>query len=144
MDIIETLKTYFKSNARAYGIKLAFIYGSYAHQHQSEQSDIDIAIAFEEEAAHDPKKVFGAISDISVATSKLSHKDVEIISIDDKFGKPMLYYNAIVHGKPLFVSDINCYIDYFLRAIHEMEDFSTFGLMWQIELANTRLSRMAS
>ena len=144
MDIIDTLKTYFNTNARAYGIELAFIYGSYAHQSQSEQSDIDIALVFDDKMSKDTKKVFEAITDISAALSKLSSKDVEIISIDDGFSKPMLYYNAIVHGKPLFISDGNCYINYFLRAIHEMEDFSTFGMKWQIDLANTLLGKMAS
>jgi predicted nucleotidyltransferase len=144
MNIIEILKTYFKANAGIYGIELAFMYGSYAHHNQTEQSDIDIAIVFEEDRAKDKKKLFEVITDISIATGKLSEKDVEIICIDDDFSKPMLYYNAIVHGKPLFVSDVNYYINYFLRAIHEMEDFGRFGIKWQLEIANIQLRRIAS
>lgn len=143
MNILEILKTYFKTNAEKYGIKLAFLYGSYAHQNQSERSDIDVALVFEEDKAKDNKNLFEVITDISIATGKLSGKDVDIICIDNDFSKPLLYYNAIVHGKPLFASDANSYIDYFLRAIHEMEDFSSFGLKWQLEIANRQLKRIA-
>ncbi|MCL4477544.1 MAG: nucleotidyltransferase domain-containing protein [Deltaproteobacteria bacterium] len=144
MDILDILKTYFKTNAEKYGIKLAFLYGSYAHHNQTEQSDIDVALVFEEDKAKDKKNLFEVITDISIATGKLTGKDVEIIFIDSDFSKPLLYYNAIVHGKPLFVGDANCYIDYFLRAIYEMEDFSSFGLKWQLDIANKRLEKIAS
>ena len=50
MDILDILKTYFKTNAEKYGIKLAFLYGSYAHLNQTEQSDIDVALVFEEDS----------------------------------------------------------------------------------------------
>lgn len=144
MDIIDTFKTYFKSHAESYGIKLAFIYGSYAHHNETRQSDIDIAIVFNKDPAKNKKRLLEIITDISIATGRLTGKDVEIIHIDDDFSKPMLYYNAIVHGKPLFVSDVNCQIDYVLRAIHEMEDFSRLGTQWQVEVANKRLQRIAS
>ena len=70
-------------------------------------------------------------------------KDVKIICIDSDFNKPALYYNVIEHGKPLFVSDANSYIDYFLRAIHEMENCNWFGIKWQLDIANRQLKRIA-
>ncbi len=143
MNILETLKTYFMANAGNYGIKLAFLYGSYANNNQTEQSDIDVAVVFEEDRAKDEEKLFEVITDISIATSKLSGKDVEIICIDEDFSKPMLYYNAIIHGKPLFVCDVNYYIDYFLRALHTMEEFSGFGIKLQLEMANKQLRSIA-
>lgn len=143
MDIVEILKAYFRANSGVYGIKLAFLYGSYAHNNQTEQSDIDVAIVFEKDRAKVGKKLFEVITDISIATSKLSGKDVEIICIDEDFSKPMLYYNAIIHGKPLFVCDVNYYIDYFLRALHTMEEFSGFGIKLQLEMANNQLRSIA-
>jgi hypothetical protein len=54
----------------------------------------------------------------------------------------MLYYNAIVHGIPVYVESFTRYVDKRLYAIYQMEDFSIFGMKWQSEIVQKRLERL--
>ena len=58
------------------------------------------------------------------------------------FRKPILYYNAIIRGIPVYTkrpADINLLRK---KAIDEMEDFSLFGLQWQTALARRNLEAL--
>jgi predicted nucleotidyltransferase len=139
---IEGFKKYFKDNAVKYGIEMAFLFGSYALGFEKKESDIDIAVKLTEAIESDRDITFGVITDLSYDLSRISGREVSIIFIDKEFSKPMLFYNAIIHGIPLFISDKEKYISLAIRALNEMEDFRIFGLRWQLEMAEKKLSEV--
>lgn len=100
-------------------------------------SDIDIAILFEYEPSED--EIFERLTSLSLLLSELLGVNVDVIPIYKDFRKPFLYYNAIVFGIPLFVKSRQKFIALKLEALYHMEDFSIFGIRWQIELTKRNL-----
>jgi hypothetical protein len=68
-------------------------------------------------------------------------REVNIIPIFEDFRKPMLYYNAIVLGEPLLIRDEARYLDLRMSAIAQMEDFSVFGVPWQLEITERTMRK---
>ena len=129
-ELIHLLESYFKEKASYFGLRFAFLYGSQAAGMAKDNSDIDIAVVFEDMDLTE-EIIFDRIMEISGSLSKKIGIDVDVIVVDADFSKPMLFYNAIVFGIPLLKPNS---IDYFkLRneAIYHMEDFKIFGLGWQ-------------
>ena len=136
--LVQHLKVFFEENARRYGIEMVFLYGSWARGIPRWDSDIDIAVIFWKENDSE-QEGFLHITDISYNLSEELKREVNIIRIHFDFRNPMLYYNAIVLGIPLFVKDKNRYARIIMEAIYQMEDFSIFGLDWQYETARKNL-----
>jgi hypothetical protein len=67
---------------------------------------------------------------------------VNVIPIFSDFRKPMLYYNAIVRGIPVFIKDYSRYVQWVNEALHQMEDFGIFGRQWQIALTRNNLEEI--
>lgn len=117
---------------------MVFLYGSWARGIPRWDSDIDIAVIFWKENDSE-QEGFLHITDISYNLSEELKREVNIIRIHFDFRNPMLYYNAIVLGIPIFVKDKNRYARIIMEAIYQMEDFSIFGLDWQYETARKNL-----
>jgi predicted nucleotidyltransferase len=137
---IAKLETFFRDEADRFLVLAAFLYGSWASGFPRPDSDIDIAVVFEDEP--DDDAIYLRLMDMSLLLSNLMGREVNMIPIYSDFRKPMLYYNAIVQGIPVFAkrpADFNV-----LRktAIDEMEDFSLFGLQWQAALAHRNLEAL--
>ncbi|MEW6418827.1 MAG: nucleotidyltransferase domain-containing protein [Nitrospirota bacterium] len=139
-EIMSLLKTYFQSNAEKYNIDMAFLYGSWASGHPKKESDVDIAVVFTEEMKDD--KVFEIITSISLELTDILKKEVNTLFIDNDLSRPMIYYNAIVHGIPVYFRDFTRYSDIRMLAIHRMEDFSIFGLKWQEDIVRRRMEAL--
>lgn len=137
---IDKFKTYFQKRAKALSIEAVFLFGSFAHGFAKATSDIDIAVVFSEDKKRED--IFQILTDLSHDLSSLTGKNVDVIWIDKDFSKPMLFYNAIVHGALVFIADKDKYTPLILRAVEEMEDFSMFGRQWQIETAEKLLRRV--
>jgi len=101
-------------------------------------SDVDIAVLFSEEPSSEEES-FEGITDISLSLSREVKWEVNLIEIHRDFRKPMLYYNAIVLGMPLYIREWSGYITLRNEAIHQMEDFSRLGIPWQYEIARRNL-----
>ena len=130
-EIIKRIaKDFFQKNSDNYHIEMAFLYGSYARGLPGVDSDIDIALLFSQDLTEN--EIFEHITEISLALSNELHLEVNIIPVYSDFRKPMLYYNAIVLGNPLFFRDFTRYVDIKNEAIRQMEDFAIFGRYWQI------------
>ena len=54
----------------------------------------------------------------------------------------MLYYNAVVLGLPLYIRDFSGYADLKNYSVFQMEDFSLFGISWQIKAARKHLKEL--
>ena len=98
---------------------------------------MDVAVVFEDEP--DDDTAYRRLMDMSLLLSDLTGREVNMIPIDRDFRKPMLYYNALVQGLPVYRKCDDDIIRLRKRAIDEMEDFSLFGLQWQAEIARRNL-----
>ncbi|MEW6376470.1 MAG: nucleotidyltransferase domain-containing protein [Thermodesulfobacteriota bacterium] len=140
-EIINILKNFFKEKNENYGIEMVFLYGSWAAGSPKENSDVDIAITFKKEPTSD-EELFDSLNDISLFLSKELGLEVNAIPIRPDFPKPMLYYNAIVSGIPVFIENNARYITIRNEAIFQMEDFNLFGTGWQIRIARKNLEEL--
>ena len=137
-DLISTLKSYFEENSNDYNVDMAFLYGSWARGHPLEESDVDVALHFSPEPSSDDE-LFNILTDISYDLSIQIGCEVNIITIYQDFRKPMLYYNAIVLGIPVYIKYSEHYVLLKNQSIYQMHDFSLFGTGWQLELARKNL-----
>lgn len=140
-EIINGLKNFFSKKAQHYGLEMAFLFGSWARGYPKEDSDVDIAIVFIEEPGSD-KELFQYLNDISLSLIKELGREVNSIVIQSNFNKPMLYYNAIVLGIPVFIKDRDKYVHLRNEAIFQMEDFNLFGIDWQVGITRKNLEEL--
>ncbi len=138
--IISNLKTFLETNSSYYRLDMAFLYGSWIGGFPHIDSDIDLAVLFSEDFDSE-EYVFSMITDISHRLQQIVNREVNVISIYRDFRQPMLYYNAIVSGIPVFIEDEEKFLDLKLDAISQMEDFRIFGIPWQMEIAGQVLGK---
>jgi predicted nucleotidyltransferase len=138
--LVSKLKSFFLRVARNYQLELVFLYGSQALGFGREDSDIDVAILFSSGLSE--AEIFSSINNLSLKLSELMGTEVNILPLYEDFRNPMVYFNAIVLGVPIYIRDFNKYIDIKIMAIHQMEDFSIFGIKWQLDLARKNLEAL--
>jgi predicted nucleotidyltransferase len=137
-EIIKRLKDYFDRNAGRYKLEMVFLYGSWAKGFPRYDSDVDIALIFSDETISDDESL-RKITDISLSLSEELGREVNAIRIYKDFRKPMLYYNAIILGLPVYIREQDKYIHIKNDALYHMEDYCIFGLDWQYEVATKNL-----
>ena len=137
-EIIKRLRNYFDRNAGKYKLEMVFLYGSWTKGFPRYDSDVDIAVIFLDEPSSDDES-FGKITDISLSLSEELGREVNIIQVYKDFRKPMLYYNAIILGLPVYIQEPDNYIRIKNHALYHMEDYSIFGMDWQYEVAAKNL-----
>lgn len=140
-EIVDHLKRFFRDNSERYGIEMAFLYGSWVRGFPRQDSDIDVAILFARKIST-AEEIFEHITDISLLLSSDLHSEINAIPLSLDFEKPMLSYNAIVSGIPLFFRDFSKYVDLKNEAIFQMEDFNIFGRYWQLAVAKSNLEAL--
>ena len=139
--IILKLNVYFKQKASGYHIEMAFLYGSWAKGYPHHDSDLDLALLFSSQIRSE-EYIFQLITQISYELSKDLGREVNIIPIYSDFPHPMLYYNAIILGIPLYVKDEDKFIQLKLESIYQMEDFQIFGITWQRKVAQDTIKEI--
>jgi len=137
-EIVSLLKDFFQVRADSYQIDMAFLYGSRAGGYPRDGSDVDVAALFMPDQRNEDA-IFDRVTEISFSLSGILGKDVNLLVLDRDFKKPMLQYNAIVLGIPVFTRNFDSYIDFYLESLHQMEDFSLFGIGWQLTISEKRL-----
>ena len=140
--IVETLRSYFQREASRFSVEVAFLYGSRAVGFPRLDSDIDLAILFDDEGIPEDD-LFERLTAITLDLIKSFSCEVSVIPIYRDFRKPMLYYNAIVKGIPVFFANRQKYIALINEALYHMEDFETFGRKWLIDLATRNLEEIS-
>lgn len=139
-EIVSLLKDFFQVRADSYQIDMAFLYGSRAGGYPRDGSDVDVAALFMPDQRNEDA-IFDRVTEISFSLSGILGKDVNLLVLDRDFKKPMLQYNAVVLGIPVFTRNFDSYIDFYLESLHQMEDFSLFGIGWQLTISEKRLKR---
>jgi len=138
--LIRMLGGFFRETGPSLKVKSAFLYGSYAYGRAHAESDVDLAVVFDPKTSPDDR--FEAVVLMTRRLNTLLEKDVNILSIEEGFPMPALYYAAVVQGKTIFAEDMNQVFNIRMRAIHQMEDFSTFGLLWQRQVTERILNEL--
>lgn len=136
--LVRELKHFFAAQADRWGVEMAFLYGSWAVGNPRRDSDLDVALLFRDETLSD-EVAFSCVTDITLALTDKTGLDVNVLMIHRDFRHPMLYYNAIVKGMPLYFRDFSIYADLRHEALCQMEDFSIFGPAWQLAAARRNL-----
>jgi len=137
-ELIEFLSAFFKDRADDYEIDMAFLYGSRAGGFPRFDSDLDVAVLFGPKDLSEEES-FARILDISFSLGSLLKTEVNVLQIHDDFRKPMLYYNVIVMGLPVYTRTDAQFLTLKNEAIFHMEDFGIFGQGWQHEVARRNL-----
>lgn len=142
LKIIEQLRSYFQREASRFGVEVVFLYGSWAMGFPRFDSDIDLAILFDDEGIPEDE-LFERLTAITMDLIQAFSCEVSAIPIHRDFRKPMLYYNAIVKGIPVFFTGHWKYIALTNEALYHMEDFETFGREWMMDLATKNLEEIS-
>jgi predicted nucleotidyltransferase len=137
-DLLRQLERFFGEEAERLGVQMAFLFGSRAHGIPREDSDVDLAVLFDEQLSDD--EIFNRVDAIALRLVSLLGLDVSILPVYRDFRKPMLYYNALMKGLPVFVRDADACARLRHEAVGQMEDFQIFGPRWQIEAARRNLA----
>lgn len=140
-NIVSLLMTYFTEASRRFPIESSFLYGSWVRGQERENSDIDVAVLFSDEAGTDTE-LFEMISQMTIELGHLLKKEVNIIRLSWQFEKPLLCYNATILGIPVFVRDRSRHSRYLQQALYQMEDFRLFGIGWQLSAAQNNLREL--
>ena len=140
MTISSVIENFFRREAGHFRVQAAVLYGSWAGGFPRQDSDVDVAVVFEDDPDDDTS--YRRLMDMSLILSDLTGREVNMIPIDHDFRKPMLYYNALVQSVPVYRKRDNDIIRLRKRAIDEMEDFSLFGLQWQAAIARRNLEAL--
>ena len=135
--MIPKMVHFFQNEAERFSVRAAFLYGSFARGFPRQDSDLDVAIVFDDDSDEDI--IYRRLVDISLLLSEKSGRDANVIPIYWDFRKPLLYYNAIVLGIPVFMKNIDDLKYLKLEALLQMEDFAIFGLEWQSDMARNNL-----
>ena len=136
------LKGFFEAEAERYHVDMAFLYGSWARGVPKAESDVDVAVVLRPEPPGE-QEAFDLVTEVSLRLCQALGRDVDVTPIYWDFRKPMLYYNAVALGAPLYVRDFDRCVSLKMAAISQMEDFSIFGVPWQRELARRKLEGIA-
>ena len=139
--IVSKLTAFFLEKAAQFDIAMVFLYGSFAGGYPKMESDIDLGILFDSDIK-DHLKIHALITDISYQLTLELKKEVNIVNINPDFDHPMLYYNIIVSGMPLYVKDYDRFLSLKLEALYQMEDFQLFGAKWQKDVAGALLKEV--
>jgi predicted nucleotidyltransferase len=137
--LVSALKKFFRQEAEGVGLEAAFLFGSRARGVARKDSDVDVAVLFTNLEGLSDDDVFQRLTALTLKLTKSLDIETNVMPIYPDFRKPMLYYNAIVIGVPLFVKRPEYHAWLRLEAIRQMEDFQIFGTGWQIQAARKNL-----
>ena len=137
---VTVVEEYFRREGVRLRIEAAFVFGSRAGEVARADSDVDVAVVFSEEGA--AESMFDRSNEVAQNLCRLLGADVDVVVLDRDFSRPMLAYNVIVQGIPVYVRDANNFLALRNEAMRQKEDFSRFGIGWQLEVARTKLERL--
>lgn len=115
IDIIETLKEYFKDREEAL---LAFVFGSAASGRLTDESDVDVAVLFGR--TPDFRGVLKMAGEISEAIGR----EADIVVLNDS--SPVIRMQALKNGKLIKSKDKAIYNNFYVMAVKEYDDLKHF------------------
>ncbi len=137
--IIRILEDFFREKGEEYSILIALLYGSWREGVMREDSDVDIAVYFDRALEEEERRK--RVRKITAELEERIGREISVLDLREDFPQPMVYYNAIVSGEPVYVRDLSLLHHLRMDTIHMMEDFSSRGLRWQMEIAGKYLEK---
>lgn len=109
--MVKILREYFAKRAE---ITLLFIFGSSVKGHLTAESDIDVAILFED--APDPT----AINKIEDDLSAVLKREIDVVVLNDS--SPIIRMQVLDNGVLVINKERTKYNDFFVRTVKEYDD----------------------
>lgn len=135
----EALKAFFRREADRLSVDVAFLFGSWATGLPRADSDVDVGVVFSDQP---PSAVaFDRVNHVALELGRALGTDIDVVVVDRDLSRPALAYQAVVRGTPVYVRDTATLADLRREAVREMEDFSLFGVEWQLQAARVNLRR---
>lgn len=103
----------------AYGIRLVYIFGSYAKGNNNEKSDIDIAVLLNND--YNPMDKLELIGEL---TSVLRREDIDLVILNS--ANPVLRHQVIKYGKLIYMESEDVKVDFEVKVLKEYMDMESF------------------
>lgn len=103
----------------AYGIRLIYIFGSYAKGNNNEKSDIDIAVLLNND--YNPMDKLELIGEL---TSVLRREDIDLVILNSS--NPVLRHQVIKYGKLIYMESEDVKVDFEVKVLKEYMDMEPF------------------
>lgn len=102
------------------GVVLAYLFGSKARGESYQESDVDIAVLFDEKIKKDEYlKKEGRL--IGVFSEIYPKKEINIINLN--ISSTLLKQNVVLEGKPIYIKDKIKKILFQVSTLHQYEDY---------------------
>ncbi len=116
-------------------ILLTYLFGSQARETAFDESDVDIAVLFDEKVnSKDYFQLEGQL--IGIFSQIYPQKEINIVNLND--ASPLLKQTVVLEGKPLFKKNDLERIGFEVQTLKEYEEFRHFDNIYQ-QFFNLRL-----
>lgn len=102
-----------------YGIRLIYIFGSYAKGNNNKKSDIDIAVLLNND--YNPVDKLELIGEL---TSVLRREDIDLVILNS--ANPVLRHQVIKYGKLIYMENEDVKVDFEVKVLKEHMDMEPF------------------
>lgn len=102
-----------------YGIRLIYIFGSYAKGNNNEKSDIDIAVLLNND--YNPMDKLELIGELA---SVLRREDIDLVILNS--ANPVLRHQVIKYGKLIYMESEDVKVDFEVKVLKEYMDMEPF------------------
>ncbi len=102
-----------------YGIRLIYIFGSYAKGNNNEKSDVDIAVLLNND--YNPMDKLELIGEL---TSVLRREDIDLVILNS--ANPVLRHQVIKYGKLIYMENEDVKVDFEVKVLKEYMDMEPF------------------
>ncbi len=110
-EILSEIKDFLNSRD---DVLLAFVFGSFIEDRQTEESDIDIAILFKQ------RPDFSTFTEIIDTLSGIAKREADIVVLNDS--SPIIRMQVLKKGRLIKKINDSVYNDFFTRTIKEYDD----------------------
>lgn len=110
-EILSEIKNFLNSRD---DVLLAFVFGSFIEDRQTEESDIDIAILFKQ------RPDFSTLTEIIDTLSGIAKREADIVVLNDS--SPIIRMQVLKKGRLIKKINDSVYNDFFTRTIKEYDD----------------------
>ncbi|HZD59781.1 MAG TPA: nucleotidyltransferase domain-containing protein [Anaerolineae bacterium] len=118
--LLENLRTREAENAfRTHGVKVAYLFGSYAKGTALPTSDVDIAVLFDE--AIDKNRDFELLAGLTAELMKLLERnDIDVVALNN--ASPLLRYKVFTDGEVIFSDSEKGRVRFEVKAMRDYFD----------------------